>query len=132
MYKFITKVLLLSFLFIGYLQPSYAAIKCWQNNQKQRECSYTVPKKYLGREIQIINSKGQVIKTIPADKTPEQKIQDAKLAKIAAEKKRIKDEKRRRDRILISTFVSVEDILLSRDTKVTAIDSIIKISKSNR
>ena len=132
MYKIITKILLISFLLVGYLQPSYAAIKCWENDRKQRECSYTVPKKFLGRKIEILNSKGQVIKTIPADKTPEQKIQDAKLAKIAAEKKRIKDDKRRRDRILINTFVSVEDILLSRDTKITAIDSIIKISKSNR
>ena len=132
MYKLITKILLLSFFLVGYLQPSYAAIKCWENDRKQRECSYTVPKKFLGREIQILNSQGQVVKTIPADRTPEQKIQDAKLAKIAAEKKRIRDDKRRRDRILINTFISVEDILLSRETKITAIDSIIKISKSNR
>ena len=132
MYKLLTKILLVSFFLLGYLQTSYAAIKCWKNNQGHRECSYTVPKKYLGREIQILNSNGQVVRTIPADKTPAEKIRDAKIAKIAAEKKRIKDDKRRRDRILVNTFISVEDILLSRDSKVTAIDSIIKITKSNR
>lgn len=132
MYKEITKISLIFICLVGYLIPGYAAIKCWKNDKGLRECSYTVPKKYLGSEIQILNSQGQVIKTIPADRTPEQKKQDAKIAKIAAEKKRIRDERRRRDRILVNTFISVEDILINRDSKVTAIDGIIKISKSNR
>lgn len=132
MYKLLAKISLIFVCFLAYLAPAYAAIKCWKNDKGVRECSYTVPKKYAGYEIQIINSQGHVIQTIPAERTPEQKKKDAALAKIAAEKKRLIDEQRRRDRILINTFISVEDILLSRDTKSNAIDSIIKISKSNR
>lgn len=132
MTKSLSKISLIFIFLFSYIQPSSAAIKCWKNNSGLRECSYTVPKKYLGREIQIINSKGQVVKTIPADRTPAQKVQDAKLAKIAADKKRIIDERRRQDRILVSTFVSVDDILLNRDSKIIAIESIIKITHSNR
>lgn len=132
MYKLIAQISLISVCILGYLAPGFAAIKCWKNDKGTRECSYTVPKKYSGYEIQILNAQGQVVQTIPADRTPEQKKSDAALAKIAAEKKRIKDEQRRRDLILVRTFVSVDDILLSRDTKTQAIDGIINISKANR
>ena len=132
MYKITAKIILISAILLGHLAPSSATIRCWKNEHGVRECSYTVPKKYSGYEIQILNDRGQVIQTIPAERTAEQKKQDAVLAKIAAEKKKLIDEQRRRDRILINTFVSVEDIILSRDSKITAIDSIIKISKSNR
>ncbi len=123
---------LIFFISIGYLAPIQAAIKCWTNDTGIRECSFTVPLKYAGREIQIMNSQGQVIRTIPADKTPEEKKKAAELAKIEAEKKRIKDERRRQDIILLNTFTSVDDIVLSRDAKISAIESIIKISESNQ
>jgi len=128
---FSKKISLILMLSIGYLAPSQAAIKCWKNDTGIRECSFTVPLKYRGREIQIMNSQGQVIRTIPADKTPEEKKKAAALAKIAAEKKRIRDERRRQDRILLNTFTTIDDIMLSRDAKLTAIESLIKISESN-
>ena len=132
MNKLAAKISLISVCVLGFLAPGFAAIKCWKNEKGTRECSYTVPQKYSGYEIQILNAQGQVIKTIPAERTAKQKIKDAAEEKIAAEKKRIKDDQRRRDLILVRTFVSVEDILLSRDTKALAIDGIIKISQANR
>ncbi len=132
MYKLSIKISLILFISISYLAPGQAAIKCWKNDAGIRECSFTVPLKYRGREIQIMNSQGQVIRTIPADKTPEEKEKAAALAKIEAEKKRKKDEQRRKDIILLNTFTTVDDIILSRDAKITAIESIIKISESNR
>ena len=128
----IKQFIIIALLNLLYSANTMAAIHCWTNDEGQRECSYTVPKKYLGREIQIINNRGQVIRTIPADKTPEQKRKEAELAKIEAEKKRIQKEQRRKDRILLNTYVAVDDIILSRDTKSNAIDSIIIITKSNR
>jgi len=132
MYKLPLKIGFIFLISIGYLVSGQAAIKCWKNDTGTRECSFTVPLKYAGREIQIMNAQGQVIRTIPADKTPEEKKQAAKLAKIEAEKKRIKDERRRKDIILLNTFTTVDDIILSRDAKIIAIESIIKISESNR
>jgi len=132
MYKLTIKISLISLCFFSFLSSGFAAIKCWKNDKGVRECSFTVPKKYVGREIQILNSHGQVIKTIPADKTPEEKKRDAELAKIAAEKKRIKDERRRQDRILLNTYFSEKDIIESRDTKIIAIDAVVKISARNR
>ncbi len=132
MSKLSIKISLIFIISISYIGPSQAIIKCWKNDVGTRECSFTVPLKYVGREIQIMNGQGQVIRTIPADKTPEEKKQAAKLAKIEAEKKRIKDERRRQDIILLNTFTTVDDITLSRDTKLIAIESIIKISESNR
>ncbi len=132
MYKLAIKISLIFIISVSYIAPSLAAIKCWTNDAGTRECSFTVPLQYRGREIQIMNSQGQVIRTIPADKTPEEKKKAAAQAKIEAEKKRIRDEQRRKDIILLNTFTTVDDIIFSRDTKITAIESIIKISESNR
>lgn len=132
MSKLSIKISLIFIISISYIAPSQAIIKCWKNDDGVRECSFTVPRQYVGREIQIMNTQGQVIRIIPADKTPEEKEQAAKLAKIEAEKKRIKDERRRQDIILLNTFTTIDDIILSRDTKLIAIESIIKISESNR
>ncbi len=132
MNKPLSQICIIALAAASYLPASMAAIKCWNNDEGLRECSYTVPKKYLGREIQILNGRGQVIRVIPADKTPEQKREIARLAKIAKDKKRIRDEQRRKDRILVNTFVSVDDIILSRDSKSNAIDGIIQITQSNR
>jgi len=132
MYKLAIKISLIFIISVSYIAPSLGAIKCWTNDTGTRECSFTVPLQYRGREIQIMNSQGQVIRTIPADKTPEEKKRAAAQAKIEAEKKRIRDEQRRKDIILLNTFTTVDDIIFSRDTKITAIESIIKISESNR
>ncbi len=132
MYKLSIRISLIFFISTAYLSPAQATIKCWKNDEGVRECSFTVPLKYRGREIQVMNSQGQVIRTIPADKTPEEKKKAAELAKIEAEEKRKKDEQRRKDIILLNTFTTVDDIILSRDAKITAIESIIKISESNR
>ncbi len=132
MYKLSVKLIISLLLLFNLPSMASAAIKCWKNDKGVRECSFTVPKKYSNREIQILNSQGQVIRVIPAEKTPEQKAQDAKLAKIAAEKKRKKEEKRRQDRILLNTYTSTDDMIISRDAKITAIEAIVKISRSNR
>ena len=132
MNKLITQTIIIIFALAFYLPSSFASIKCWVNDAKVRECSFTVPKKYQGYEIQILNSQGQVIKVIPAEKSPEQKKKEAAQAKIDAEKKRLILEQRRKDRILVNTFLSVDDIILSRNAKITAIDAIISITKNNR
>lgn len=132
MNKRITNISFITLIITSYAPSSSAAIKCWQNDSDTRECSFTVPQKYIGREIKILNGQGQVIKIIPAEKTPEEKKQAAEKAKIEAEKKRIMQEQRRKDRILVNTFLSVDDIILSRDTKLTAIDAIINITENNR
>lgn len=108
-----------------------SAIKCWKNDQDIKECGFTVPREYANREIQILNQQGQVIRTIPRARTPQEKIHDAELAKIEKEKQHKIAERRRQDRILLNTFTTENDILISRDKKLEQLDGLITITLGN-
>ena len=42
-----------------------ADIKCWRNKDNVRECGQAVPPEYSQKRIEVINSKGITVKTIP-------------------------------------------------------------------
>ena len=99
-------------------------IKCWVNKDGVRECGQFVPPEYAQQRIEIVNERGIVIEVIEAAKTKEQ------LAKEAAERRRLAEQKRR-DQILLNTFTTERDIELARKSRVQAIESIIAITNSN-
>ncbi len=99
-------------------------IKCWVNKDGVRECGQFVPPEYAQQRIEIVNERGIVIEVIEAAKTKEQ------LAKEAAERRRLAEQKRR-DKILLNTFTTERDIELARKSRIQAIESIIAITNSN-
>ncbi len=102
-------------------------IKCWKNKQHIRECSHTVPPEYAQQRIEVLNEQGIVVRIIEPRKTEAQLAEDARLAK----KQEARDERRRQDMILLSTFATEQDLLLSRDKKLAAIDGTISIASGN-
>ncbi len=80
-----------------------------------------VPPEYAAQERQIINAQGVEINHLDAQKTPEQ------LA--AEEQKRIETEQsRNRDRNLLNTYASVQEIERLRDQRVTLLTDQIKVT----
>lgn len=116
------------FLLLALSQTGRAAeIKCWQNKQKIRECSETVPPEYAQQRIEVLNEQGIVIRIIEPRKSQAQLAEEARQAK----KQQAKDERRRQDLILLKTFATENDLLASRDKKLSAIDGIISIAAGN-
>ncbi len=73
-----------------------------------------VPPEYASQEQHILNSRGYEIKHLDAQKTPEQVAAD--------EQKRIDaDQRQQRDRNLLSTYASVQEIERLRDQRLTLI-----------
>lgn len=120
-----TLLCLLLCLFAGISQAAY--IKCWQNKQKIRECSETVPPEYAQQRIEILNEQGIVVKIIEPRKSRAQLDKEARLAK----KREAKEERRRQDLILLKTYTNERDLLLSRDKKLSTIDGSITIANGN-
>ena len=124
--SYLTLICLLSFLAAS--QTSHAAqIMCWKNKQKIRECSHAVPPEYAQQRIEVLNEQGIVVRIIEPRKTEAQLAEDARLA----QKQQARDERRRQDMILLNTFATENDLLLSRDKKLAAIDGTISIAKGN-
>jgi hypothetical protein len=112
---------------------SHAAFKCWTNKEGVRECGNTIPPEYAQQETETINERGLVTDVQERAKTKEELEQERKQAE---EKKRREEEEAARrkkqdayDRVLLSTFLSEQEIIDSRDRKISAIDGTIEVTR---
>ncbi len=117
---------------ITYTDISHARIKCWKNNEGVKECGDKVPPEYSQKGHQEISTQGVVVDEQERAKTEEELEEQRKLDAIKAEQERIVAEKEKQDQILLRTFSGVDEIELTRDGKIAAIESsIILANKRN-
>lgn len=105
-------------------------IKCWTNAEGMRECGDVVPPEHAQKSRQELNERGIVVERITRAKTAkeiqQERAQQAKLAAEQAERKRQQQAQAERDRILLATFTSEQDLVLARDGKLEALEAQIK------
>jgi Domain of unknown function (DUF4124) len=87
----------------------------------------TVPPEYADQQMQLLNSEGVTVQTIAAPKTPEEIAKDKQAKAEAAAKAKQEQEQHDNDQMLLDTYTSVADIERDRNSRVTAIDSQIKV-----
>src|SRR5580692_10166614 len=82
-----------------------------------------IPPEYATQERQVVNKQGVEIRRLEAQKTPEQ------LA--AEEQKKLEiEQSQNRDRNLLNTYVSVQEIERLRDQRLTLLSDQIKVTSS--
>jgi hypothetical protein len=110
------------------LPPATAAagIKCWTNNEGIRECGNAVPPEYAQKAHREITETGITVSTTERAKTKEElrkeREEEARLAVIRAEEQRKKREREAKDRVLLSTFTTENELKLAHEGQVKAID----------
>ena len=119
---------------------SEAAIKCWTNKDGVRECGNAVPPEYAQKEIRTINKRG--ITTDVTERALSQEELKERERQREAEQLRLEEEKRQQaleekrrkekqiyDRVLLSTYLSEEEIQRSRERKHVAIDANLELTR---
>jgi len=125
----ITRANIVTSLFAGFLlatgtpDVSAAKIKCWTNKDNVRECGNVVPPEYAQKGHKEISKQGMTVTTQSRAKTPEEIEQERLEEERKARERAIAEEQARRDRVLLATFTTEDDMLLSHQGKVAAIDS---------
>ena len=113
--------------------PGNAGIKCWTNDQGVRECGNAIPPEYVDQRNETLNDRGMTVDVQERAKTEEEleaeRRREAEAARRRAEAEARRQEQARRDRVLLSTFTSVEDIKDSRERKAAAIDATIELNR---
>lgn len=111
--------------------------KCWTNKEGVRECGTSVPPEYAQQGHDIISDQGYKIGEGERAKTQAELLEEERQKKLAEEEARRKAEQdrqeamqRNRDRVLLSTFSSEKEIVASRDEKISAIESNIKLTET--
>ena len=120
--------LLLALLLCPLATPGHAAaLYKWVDEDGAVHYSSQLPPKQSGKEHQQLNSQGVVVSTQEAAKTEEELAEEARAAEEAKEAARLKAIQDAKDRVLLLTFSSEEEIEMARDNRIEVIDSVIRL-----
>ncbi len=108
--------------------PAQARIKCWENSDGVMECGEKVPPEYSQKSHKEISSQGITVGESERARTEEERAEDERLAAIQAEEDRKKAEIEKQDKILLDTYSNTDDIQMTSDGKIAALESTIKLA----
>lgn len=100
----------------------------WVDDSGQVRYGDRLPPEYAKKRTETLNSQGVVVETRAAQKTREQLAQERRLAALRAEEERRQREQAHKDRILLDTFTNEDEMVLTRDGKIEAIEAIIRVT----
>ena len=89
----------------------------------------SVPPEYAKTERHVVNKHGITVDTLPAQKTEEQLVEEARLEALADAERRRAEELEQRDSILLSTYLSVEEIEALRNRRKELLDGQIRVTE---
>jgi len=106
-------------------------IKCWTNREGIRECGNVVPPEYAQGGFEEKSAGGVTLDTTDAARSVEdvkaeraRKQEEAEAAEQAAAQAA-------KDRVLLDTFSSEDDMILARDGQIVHLNSQVKITESH-
>ena len=109
--------------------PSLAKLYRWVDSEGNVSYSDLVPPSEVGHERAVINKEGVVVESVNAQKSAAQRQRDQRLAQLRAEQRRLVEEQKAKDRVLLKTFATEDDVNAARDNKISAIDIIIQVTR---
>ena len=116
-------------------QTLQAGLNKWVDENGQVHYGDRVPSKYLKKQREVLNEQGVVVKKYPAYPSREdilnQRKKQREQAEIDKKQKAIEEQQALRDRVLLETFTTERDILMSRDARVDAVQSQITLTEAN-
>ncbi len=102
---------------------------CCTGDNGRQICSDVLPEQCYGKAYREVNSRGMTMKKVEAPLTPEQRaVREAEAKQARAEDLRRKEEDRR-NRALLTTYASEQDIDYVRDRAVADVEKTIRASQ---
>ena len=122
------KIFLL-FIAIVLTNNAIARIKCWTNNEGNRECGDKIPPEYTQQGYKELDKSGLVREEKEKVKTKAELEEAKKQAENIKKRNEKKKNQKAYDKMLLETYTNVKEIEIARDEKINAIQSTIKLTK---
>jgi hypothetical protein len=103
----------------------------WVDDKGKTHYTDKLPPEQAQKSRSELNTKGVEINKVDRAKTPEEIAQEKELERLRKERERLIEKQKAEDRVLLRTFRSEDDIIMAMEGKLTAIDVMIGITKSN-
>jgi len=125
------RTLFFPLLFLALAQPASARLYKWVDEQGNIHYSDKLPPTAVKNPYSKLDERGLVIEKKERAKTPEELAREKALKKLREQQKRQLEEQKARDKVLLNTFRSEDDIILARDGKLATYDAQIRIAYTN-
>jgi hypothetical protein len=122
-------LLLLLLLLFG--SASAAKLYRWVDQDGNVHFSDQVPPEAMQGAHSQLNKQGMTVEKQGAVKSAEQKAREEELERLRKEQQQLVAEQQARDKALLRTFRTEDDIILTRNGKLAAVDSQIQLTQSN-
>jgi hypothetical protein len=86
-----------------------------------------VPPEHAGTELSVLNEQGVKVNTVEGTKTPEQLAKEGREREVRAKQIEKRDAALLRDRVLLSTYLSVDEIEALRDRRMELVDGQMRV-----
>jgi len=103
----------------------------WVDDQGHVHYSDKIPPEDVRRSYNALDERGMTLETVEPAKTAEQIRKEREMARLRAERQRLIEKQKTADRVLLRSFRTEDDILLTRDGQLQAIDAYIKLARGN-
>ena len=103
----------------------------WVDDEGRTHYSDKLPPTDVKHAHSALDEHGVTIERVDAAKTPEQIRQEAEEARLRQEQERLAEKQRAEDRVLLRTFRTEDDILMTRNGQIQAVDTYIRVTQSN-
>lgn len=129
-------VVTICLLFFSYLFFTNAAhaeksyIKCWKNAAGLTECGNRVPREFYNQRVRYIDDKGVTRKVKEKAKTKEEIDAEKEMEKLLALEAEQKRKSKEYDEVLLKTYLTIDDLLASLNSKLDIIKSRSVIQQS--
>lgn len=125
----VASLLIASVLGTGLPGEAQARMYKWTDNQGNVHYGDRIPPEYAEREQRRLNEQGITVEVRERAKTPEELAEQRRLAEIEAAEEEQRRQQRARDRILLDTFSNEDEIVMTRDGKISAIEAIVRVTQ---
>jgi hypothetical protein len=126
--------LLFALLFVmSYLPCTVQGAKLykWVDEEGHTHYSDKIPPNDAKRARSQLDEHGVTIDKVGAAKTAEQLRLEAEEKRLRMEQERLAEKQRQEDRVLLRTFRSEDDIIMTRDGQIQAVDAYIRVTQAN-
>lgn len=101
----------------------------WVDSQGSVHFGDRVPPEYASNDLSLLNDQGVVVARVAGQKTPEELAEEARIKASREEENRLREESLMRDRVLLSTYLSVEEIEQLRDRRLELVVGQMRITQ---
>lgn len=109
--------------------PAQAGMYKWVDEEGKVHYGDRIPPEYAEQEQRRLNPQGITVEVKERAKTPEELAEERRLAEIKAAEEERRRQQQAMDRILLDTFSNEDEIVMTRDGKISAIDAVIRVTQ---